>query len=853
MKKTFSITISGVVFHIEEDGYERLRSYLASVQQYFSAYEGSGEIIADIEGRIAEKFAEKLQKEAKQSLSSTDVDDLIRSMGTVADFEAIEEEEDLQTLHARQQANAAGQGATSTTTGTPTATLPPVAAAPSRRLYRDTSRKLVGGVAAGIAHHFNTDPLWVRLIFLVLALAVPGWFDGPFNNDSMDFFGPVSGFTILIYIALWVSLPANAALEEDEKIKKLYRDPDQKVVGGVVAGVAKYTGWDLGLLRFLFVISIFVFGTGILLYVILWAITPEAKTLTDKMQMTGEPITLENIETNVKRGLNVENQPESGLTKFLLLPFRALAAVFAALGPLFNFLLVALRVFAALLLVVIGASVIIGLFVALLALLGASGLDNVVMDDTPLRLLNDASPWLWVFGFLAVGIPFLALAIAGSSLLVRRNLFNARLGLPLLALWIFGTVGAVAMGAGYAANYQRGGEVEKVVLFPAATVAQLDAEDNDDESWSRTQLTLEAYEGTDLQLVQTFRGRGRTREDAKANAASLVYNVIRKDSTLIFNERAELAPGRPYRGQELKMVLRVPYGKTFRMSRNFASFVTNRFNNDLFESEKGDQFRTTLFQFSKEKDDLICLNCQVPVLDNGENNNSDFNDEDDSDDGIEMGRGEFSREEKVSDFQKLEINGNFYVEVKQGAAYRVELDGSRRNVWAVRVRTDGNTLNIGYGDGFQMFNRRKRVNVRITMPTLSGVEFTGATRAEVKGFNQNTDFDVQLTGASTAVFTSLNAQTIDAELSGAAKLTLVGDARTLKADISGASELKAASLKTSEADVDASGASNAQVYVEQKLQATATGASHVGYKGSVTNVNKSTSGGSSVDRDEGQE
>ncbi|MBC7893277.1 MAG: PspC domain-containing protein, partial [Sphingobacteriaceae bacterium] len=260
MKKTFSITIAGVVFHIEEDGYERLRSYLTSVQNYFAAYEGSDEIIADIEGRIAEKFTDTLQKEATQSLTAQDVDVLIRSMGTVSDFEALEEEEDLQSLHARRQAQQAA-GATATTT------VPPVSTASTapRRLYRDTKRKLLGGVAAGIAHYFNSDPLWIRLILLVLALAVPGWFDG----DRIDFFGPLSGFTFLVYIALWVSLPANPNLEEDEKIKKLYRDPDHKVVGGVVAGVAKYTGWDLGLLRFLFVVSIFVFGTGIILYLIL--------------------------------------------------------------------------------------------------------------------------------------------------------------------------------------------------------------------------------------------------------------------------------------------------------------------------------------------------------------------------------------------------------------------------------------------------------------------------------------------------------------------------------------------------------------------------------------------------------
>ncbi len=843
MKKTFSITIAGVVFHIEEDGYERLRSYLASVQQYFSAYEGSAEIIADIEGRIAEKFSDTLQKESKQSLSATDVDTLIRSMGTVADFEAIEEEEDLHAIHARQQAaNAAG----ATTAPPPAAT----GTATPRRLFRDTKRKILGGVCAGLAHYFNVDSLWIRLLFLFLFLGIPA--SRPIFNNEGDVFGAFGGFVFLLYIALWVSLPANPNLEEDETLKKLYRDPNHKVVGGVVAGVAAYTGWDLGLLRFLFVLSIFFFGTGILLYIVLWAITPEAKTLTDRMQMQGEPITLENIETNVKRNLNVENQPENAVTRVLLFPFRALAAIFSALGPLFNFLLVAMRVFAGLILIVIGASAVIGLFVALLALLGAAGLDNVVMDDTPLRLLNDASPWMWVFGFLAIGIPFLAVAILGASLLVKRPLFNARLGLPMLALWIFGTVGAAAMGTSYAANFRRNGEVEKVQAFPAASVAGFDANNNDDESWNHTRLALEGYDGPDFRLEQRFRANGRNRDDAKANATALTYAVSRRDSTLLFDKRAELAAGTPFRNQELYMTLKVPYGKPFRMTRNFAGWVTNSFNGDFFDEEKGDRFKTALFVFSKATNQLEALNSDVPIL--RDENNDESNDGDDNNDGFQMGRGEYSRTyNNLGDFEKLDLAGGFYVEVKQGKTYSVEVDGRQRDVDELQVRRDGEALKISYRDGFRILGRQHRsVNIRITMPKLTGVEFTGAVSANVRGFDQPTDLEIDLTGATTATFTSLNAQTITADVVGASTLTLLGSAARLEADVSGASKLKAFSLKALEANVEAVGASSASVYAVQKLRATATGASHVGYKGQAT-VDENATMGSSVEREEGNE
>lgn len=103
-----------------------------------------------------------------------------------------------------------------------------------------------------------------------------------FGGDSAEFFGPLSGFTFLLYIACWVSFPGSDALEEDKNIKKFYRNPDQKVVGGVAAGVAAYFGVDLGVVRFIWVLSILFFGTGFLLYIVLWLITPKANTLTEK-------------------------------------------------------------------------------------------------------------------------------------------------------------------------------------------------------------------------------------------------------------------------------------------------------------------------------------------------------------------------------------------------------------------------------------------------------------------------------------------------------------------------------------------------------------------------------------------
>lgn len=91
MKKNISINISGIIFHIEEDGFDRLKEYLDSINKYFSTFEDSSEIIADIESRIAEIFLEKL-KEDKQVITNDDVSALMATMGSIQDFQAIEDD-----------------------------------------------------------------------------------------------------------------------------------------------------------------------------------------------------------------------------------------------------------------------------------------------------------------------------------------------------------------------------------------------------------------------------------------------------------------------------------------------------------------------------------------------------------------------------------------------------------------------------------------------------------------------------------------------------------------------------------------------------------------------------------------
>lgn len=165
MKKTFTINISGSVFHIEEDAYEKLQNYLLELSRYFETQAGGQEILQDIESRIAELLQEKISG-GQEAIISEWVDEVMHRMGNPEDFKAAEPEEQ----PVREKAEPKGKKN-------------------RKRLYRDTESRVLGGVCSGMSAYFNIDPVFLRILFVVLI-----------------FLGV--GVSALIYLILWIVVPA---------------------------------------------------------------------------------------------------------------------------------------------------------------------------------------------------------------------------------------------------------------------------------------------------------------------------------------------------------------------------------------------------------------------------------------------------------------------------------------------------------------------------------------------------------------------------------------------------------------------------------------------------------------------
>jgi phage shock protein PspC (stress-responsive transcriptional regulator) len=82
--------------------------------------------------------------------------------------------------------------------------------------------------------------------------------------------------------------------------RRMYRDPDNRIIGGVCSGMAAYWRMDPVITRVLFLVFAFAGGLGLFVYLVLWIVLPEAKTTAQKIEMKGEPVNINNIKESVK-------------------------------------------------------------------------------------------------------------------------------------------------------------------------------------------------------------------------------------------------------------------------------------------------------------------------------------------------------------------------------------------------------------------------------------------------------------------------------------------------------------------------------------------------------------------------
>jgi phage shock protein PspC (stress-responsive transcriptional regulator) len=278
MKKTLTANISGKVFNIEEDAFSVLSKYLESISLYFKNYDDKDEILVDFEQRISENLLSILSNQS-DVVQNSHIYKIIEIMGKPQDFD-IDYSEDFDQVK-------------------------------KFKLKRNNNDRIIAGVASGLAEYLKIDPLITRILLASLIF--------------------VGGFGFFFYIVCWIAMP-KSSMNESSNRKKFYRDSDEKIIAGVCQGIANYLSVEVLFIRIIFIAMIFIGGWGFIFYLILWLLSKSAKTIKQKMDMSGYKLDLDNVKKYYDDSVK-KNNGQKNKSSFLFFPFKLVGQFFDKLLP----------------------------------------------------------------------------------------------------------------------------------------------------------------------------------------------------------------------------------------------------------------------------------------------------------------------------------------------------------------------------------------------------------------------------------------------------------------------------------------------------------------------------------------
>ncbi len=521
MKKTFTINISGSVFHIDADAYEKLQNYLQMLSTHFGANAEGREILQDIEARIAELFNERMQSEEKDVVIEIWVDEVMERMGKPEDFMEGEEEEEQDTPEEK----------TTTTTTTTTGKV-------KRRMYRDPDSRVLGGVCGGMGAYFSIEPVVLRIIFFIL---------------------------------IWIT-------------------------GGMIIPV----------------------------YLLLWIAVPKARTTAQRLEMRGREATVSNIEKSIREEVDeVKDNYKKFKDSDSYSKSKDQVSRFGDVA--FSVLKVVLKVVVILvgaLMILIGFTGLVGFLTSMV--IGHSifesasfvpwfvpdihmpGFANFFLSPGSLSVLMVASAFL-------VGIPLLTILFIGTKLIFRYQTNNKLIFLGAFGVWLVSLIVVVIVSVGQIKDYSKRSSVNQsqVVACEDCQTLYLElgqdyyknshgyevdldrvsviSEDGELLMLGHPRLDVERSSSNDFVIMIRKRSRGRSQEAAKENVEEIVYNFNQKDSVIYFDPYFTLDDGNRWLDQEVDITVKVPEGKRVYLDEDLRKIiydienVSNTFDGDMID------------------------------------------------------------------------------------------------------------------------------------------------------------------------------------------------------------------------------------------------------------------------------
>lgn len=428
--------------------------------------------------------------------------------------------------------------------------------------------------------------------------------------------------------------------ESRPRVKKLYRDVDNKYIGGVCAGLEHYLGFDVLWIRLIFIVLGIFTGFGFIAYILLWILVPEAATTSQKLDMRGEPVNISNIEKKVKEGFDevadrvksvdyekVGNKVKSSGRTF-----------FDALGDIIMFFFKVFGKFIGILLIIIGAATLIGLFIGLftVGILDIVHIPGVDFYD----MVNSTVAPVWLvslLSFFAIGIPFFFLLYLGLKILVNNLKSIGNIAkFSLLGLWLLSIIGLSVLGIQQVSAHAFNGTstVTEDLYFPQAIDTlriRLQSSDlyENQENVGINGMTVTYNENGDkilfsddvrfdIKKSEDSLAHIRIRKDAdgssftsaKDRASKIDYNYSVEANTLLLDNFLTTDVKNKVRDQEVRLTVFVPANSVIQLDESAKRHIgrITRYDKDIYRSDIID------YQWLMQENGVLkCLDCPEDI------------------------------------------------------------------------------------------------------------------------------------------------------------------------------------------------------------------------------------------------
>lgn len=427
--------------------------------------------------------------------------------------------------------------------------------------------------------------------------------------------------------------------------KKLYRDKDNGLIGGVCTGLGHYFGIDAVWIKIVFLLLAFT-SFGIIAYIILWIATPKAITTTEKLEMTGEPVTISNIEKKVreefesvsnkfknadyeKMGSQAKNGAEriaTGIGSAIMKVFGAFAKVLGAFILIFSSLSI--------------VGLLIGLF--------TFGTTSFI--ETPWQRYIDAVNYtdipLWVLGmltFFAIGIPLFFFLILGLKLLVTNLKPMGNIAkYSLLGIWIIAIASLAVIGIKQSTESAfEGKTVEKHMLaiqpndtlsikFVSNDFFSKSIYNHEDFLFTQDSLKNEVIYSNNIKfyIKETDKtqpylqieklAEGKSFKEANQRAEKIKYTFKLAGNQLILDNHLLTEMASKYRNQNVELYLYLPVGTLFKVDETVEEYDYS------YDEYFNLHYSSDTYTYMVEKDKIKCLDCPA---DENEFNDVEIDDE----------------------------------------------------------------------------------------------------------------------------------------------------------------------------------------------------------------------------------